>query len=132
MSQVLVQQEGPLQERMRAADRRFTDLFNRGDVAGAARSIYTADAKILPPGAPAVTGRDAIVQFWVAAAAQLGIREVSLETVEAQPVPGGAYQVGRAVLQLAGGQSVEGKYVVIWKEEGGDLRWHIDIWNLNA
>ncbi len=48
--------------------RRFEDMFNRGDAAGAARQLYTRDARILPPGAETVRGRDRIAEYWAAAA----------------------------------------------------------------
>ena len=35
-----------------AANRRFEAAFNAGDFAGAAREVYTADARVLPPDAP--------------------------------------------------------------------------------
>jgi hypothetical protein len=41
---------------------RFEDGFNR-DAAGAARQFYTRDARILPPGAGIVQGRDRIAEF---------------------------------------------------------------------
>ena len=31
---------------------------------GALDQIYTADARILPPGSPMISGRDAIRNFW--------------------------------------------------------------------
>jgi hypothetical protein len=37
--------------------------------------VYTAGARILPPGAPLMEGREAIKGFWQAAIAALGITE---------------------------------------------------------
>src|SRR5258708_6521238 len=56
--------------------RRFEHMFNRGDAAGAARQLYTRDARILPPGAETVRGRDRIAEYWAAAAVapQTGVR----------------------------------------------------------
>jgi ketosteroid isomerase-like protein len=108
----------------------FMEAFGRGDPAAAARETYTRDARILPPDAPIVQGRDAIAQFWTGAAQQLGITAVALSTVDLHPLGDGAYEVGRGTLTLGGGQQVVAKYVVIWRQEDGRWRWHVDIWNM--
>ncbi len=124
----------PTIDRLRAGtaetNRRFEAALAAGDAARAAREVYTADARVMPPGATTVIGRDAAEQFWTGAAAQLGVTRVALETVELQPLGDGAYEVGRAVLTVGGGQQVVAKYVVLWREEDGRWRWHVDIWNL--
>src|SRR5258708_31341432 len=63
---------------------RFEDAFNRGDAAGAARQFYTRDARVLPPGAEIVRGRDRIAEFWATAAAapQMGVRRVELSMLD--------------------------------------------------
>jgi ketosteroid isomerase-like protein len=114
------------------ANQGFEEAFNRGDPAAAARGVYTRDARILPPGAEMIQGRESIEQFWKAAAEQLGIRSVKLETVELQPMGDGALEIGRAMLGLEGGQQLAVKYVVVWKQEDGGWKWHVDIWNTNA
>jgi len=114
------------------SNRRFEKAFNGGDPAAAAQAVYTRNARILPPGAPMVEGRDAIAQFWTGAAKQLNVQRVELSTVDLQPLGDGAYEIGRATLTLAGGQSAVAKYVVIWRQEDGRWRWHVDIWNMEA
>ena len=113
-------------------NRGFEAAVGRGDPAGAARETYTSDARILPPGAPMVQGLEAIAQFWVAAAQQMGIAGVRLQTLDLQPMGDGAYEIGRATLTLAGGQSAEVKYVVLWRQENERWRWHLDMWNMDA
>lgn len=115
-----------------ATNRRFEAAFNRNDPAGAAREVYTRDARVMPPGAPTVQGRDAAAQFWAAAAQQLGVTRVALATEANEPLGDGAYEVGRATLTLGGGQQATAKYVVIWRQEDGQWRWHVDIWNMDA
>ncbi len=114
------------------ANHQFEATFNAGDPAAAARGVYTREARVLPPGGPPVQGLEAIAAFWDGAARQMGIQEVRLSTVELTPLGDGAYELGNAQLTLAGGQSVAVKYVVIWKQEGGNWKWHVDIWNANA
>jgi len=120
-----------LQARIDATDGRFMAAFNAGDIAGAARAAYTRDATLMPPGAPAVRGLEDIVGFWTAAAPALGVERVQLSTVSLTPAGDLVCQIGRAVLTI-GGQDAVGKYVVLWKEEDGELRWHVDIWNMDA
>ncbi len=114
------------------ANEQFEADFNAGDPAGAARGIYTRAASVLPPGAPMVRGRDAIAGFWEAAARQMQLARCRLTTVELVPLGEGAYEIGRATLTTTNGQEVEVKYVVVWKEEDGAWKWHVDIWNPNA
>ncbi len=118
-----------VQQSIDATNRRFEAAFNAGDPARAAREVYTRDARILPPGAPMMQGIDNIEQFWPAAAQQLGIERIQLETVDLDIDGTTAYEIGRGTLTLSNGQAVVAKYVVVWKEEDGDWRWHVDIWN---
>ena len=115
-----------------STNRRFEETFRSGGAAAAAREVYTRDARVMPPGAPTVLGRDAAEQFWPAAQQALGIVDVQLSTVELEPLGDAAYEVGSARLTLAGGQQVTAKYVVIWRQEDGRWRWHVDIWNMDA
>jgi ketosteroid isomerase-like protein len=98
--------------------------------------IYTADARILPPGAPLIAGRDNIRKFWsdliIGANAKSGV----LTSVDVMPAGDGAVEIGNAVLTIApAGQAevqMEVKYVVFWRQEDGAWKWHVDIWNSNA
>jgi ketosteroid isomerase-like protein len=111
-------------------NRRFEDAMNRQDAAGAAQAVYTKDACILPPGAAIVRGRDAIARFWTQAAAQMGVRSVQLSTEQLDISGDHAHEIGRATLSAGGGEATA-KYVVIWKKEDGQWKWHVDIWNMN-
>jgi ketosteroid isomerase-like protein len=113
---------------------RFEDAFNRGDAAGAARQLYTRDARILPPGAEMVQGRDRIAEFWATAAAapQMSVRRVELSALDLQPLGDEAYEIGRATLTLAGGRRATPKYVAVWKYEDSAWRRHVDIWNMDT
>lgn len=123
--------ESAVRSEIEQADRQFCDAVGRGDVEVAAREVYTSDAVILPPGAEMVSGRDSIIQFWQDAAKALSLEEVELSTIELQRAGDFVHQIGRAVLTV-GGQRAEGKYTLLWKQEGGRWKWHIDCWNLNS
>jgi ketosteroid isomerase-like protein len=94
--------------------------------------VYTANARILPPGADLIEGRGAIARFWEQAVTGLNVLGASLTTVDARLTGECIIEVGRAVLQLAGGQSVALKYVVEWRREDDAWKWHTDIWNTNS
>ena len=113
------------------ADRGFCAAVAIGDIEGAAREIYTEDALILPPGAPMVRGRDSIVAFWREAAREMELREVQLSTIELRQAGDFVHQVGRAVID-AGGATLRGKYTLLWRQENGRWKWHIDCWNLDS
>lgn len=109
------------------ADQRFSALIGRGDAAAAAKGVYTRDASILPPGAKMIRGRDAIVEFWRAAVEQ-GLEAAELETVELRVAGEFIHQIGRALLTVQN-QPVPAKYAVLWKQEDGQWKWHVDVWN---
>jgi ketosteroid isomerase-like protein len=94
-------------------------------------SVYTAEAKLMPPGAPAVTGRENIRSFWQAAVDAMQPTGGMLETTTLEVIGPVAVETGRASAQTANGP-LEVKYVVVWKNEGGAWKWDIDIWNHNA
>ncbi len=107
----------------------FADAIQRGDVSAAAQ-VYTDDATLLPPGHPRVRGRADIEAFWAGATSQLGLTDVSLETVDLDIGVRRAEEIGRYVLAGDGGVIDEGKYVVIWRRQPGpSWKWHVDIWN---
>jgi ketosteroid isomerase-like protein len=110
-----------------AANRQFMEAFGRGDAAGIAR-LYTDRAKLLPANSDFVTGTTEIQRFWQGAM-DLGLKEAVLETLEVESHGQTAHEVGRYTLKAAGGQVADGgKYLVIWKQEGGAWKLHRDIW----
>jgi uncharacterized protein (TIGR02246 family) len=111
-----------------ACNQHFMDAFGRGDAAGLA-TLYTAGGQLLPPNSAVVAGRDAIRAFWQGAM-DLGLKQATLDTVEVEGTSDTAVEVGTYTLRAAGGQVADtGKYVVVWKTEGGTWRLHRDIWN---
>lgn len=130
MSAAKVNEIAGLRQGIEESNHHFEKAFNGGDPAAAAQAVYTRNARILPPGAAMVEGRDEIAQFWIAAAKNLNVQRIELSTVDLQPLGDGAYEIGRATLTLTGGQSAVAKYVVIWRQEDGKWRWHVDIWNM--
>jgi len=111
-----------------AVNKAFVEAFKKGDAAGAA-AVYTVDAWALPPGSPPVIGRQAIQGIWQGAL-DGGIKAVELETLELEFQGDAAFEVGQGLLLLANGQVADrAKYIVVWKRENGEWKWHRDIWN---
>jgi ketosteroid isomerase-like protein len=107
-----------------------TELVNTGNFDLLDR-VYTADARILPPGAPMIAGRENIKEFWKQAIAALGVKSAKLATVDAEMTGDSVVEIGKADLVVADGSTVTLKYVVHWKQEDGLWKWHTDIWNPN-
>jgi ketosteroid isomerase-like protein len=99
-------------------------------------NIYTRGARILPPGAPMISGREAIRKFWSEMVQSANATAAVLTSIDVMPVGEGAVEIGKAVLTVEPpGQStaqMEVKYVVYWQQEDGRWKWHVDIWNPNS
>jgi ketosteroid isomerase-like protein len=90
----------------------------------------------MPPDAPPVRGADAIEAFW-RGAMKMGVKSATLETVEVESSGGDlATEIGQFTLGMdaPGGGRAEmiGKYIVLWKRDGGVWKLRADIWNGNA
>lgn len=127
-------------EQIRASMAKTNQLFDN-EVFGnrnfdALDEIYTEDARILPPGAPMISGRAAIKEFWASLIQSVNASAAKLTTIDLTVSADGLVEIGKAVLTIEpAGQSVsqlEVKYVVYWREENQSWKWHIDIWNTNA
>ena len=98
--------------------------------------IYTSGARILPPGAPMISGRAGIKKFWSDLVTGANAKSAVLTSIDVMPAGDGAVEIGGALLTLGPpGQpetQIEVKYVVFWREEDGLWKWHVDIWNPNA
>ena len=63
-------------------NRDFAAALNAKD-AKAAAALYTEDAVLIPPGESIVRGREAIEEYWRGAIESGGVRDVSVETMDA-------------------------------------------------
>ena len=109
-------------------NRRFGAAIRSKDYAGLA-ALYTEDAKLLPPDAPVIAGRNAIKDFWASAAPSLGLQGATLNTLDLEVADDIAWETGEALLEL-GTVRVAIKYVVVWRKgQDGSWRLHRDIWN---
>lgn len=120
------------------ADMEQVNRIFEGEVIGqrdfnALGRVYTAEARILPPGAAMLTGLDHIRNFWEQAVSSLNIDSMTLSTLDLQVSGDTAFEVGRAEMHTNQPTSpTVMKYVVIWKRDGDGWKWDIDIWNADA
>jgi uncharacterized protein (TIGR02246 family) len=117
-----------------SANQKFMDAFGRADAAGIA-ALYTDNPKLLPPGSPMMSGREVVQSFWQGTM-DMGIKEARLETLEVESQGNLASEIGRFTLtvQPQGSErsTMTGKYVVVWKNQDGTWKIHVDIWNTDA
>jgi ketosteroid isomerase-like protein len=130
----------PAFDQIKSAMAATNDLFN-SEVFGkrnfdALDNIYTDGARILPPGAPMISGRKAIKDFWRGLIQSVNAKSAALKSVDVMPAGDGAVEIGLATIDVEmEGQApsqMEVKYVVYWKQEDGRWKWHVDIWNQNS
>ena len=98
------------------------------EISPACKRVYTKNARILPPGAEMACGREHIEVFWQQAASSMGAKSVKLHTIDFELKGDAIFEIGQAEIVTAGGSS-QARYVVIWKQENGFWKWHVDIWN---
>jgi tetratricopeptide (TPR) repeat protein len=105
----------------------YEQAVTRGD-AEAIGAIHTPGTTLLPPGAAAISGRSAVVEFWAGAFAQGGgTMDFNAEEVVARDNM--AYERGTYHF-AAGDQTEDGKYLAIWlRGTDGVWRIHRDAWN---
>lgn len=115
---------------IKAANKKFMEAFAGG--ASAMGDLYTDDAKIYPPGGDAMSGKSVIGPFWKGAF-DAGVKRAKLETVDADPAGDQVIEVGNYTLYGEGDAQIDtGKYIVVWKQEGGSWKIHRDIWNTSV
>ena len=124
----------------RAAEQQATDMkaleagaaawikaFNAKDIEAMA-ACYAEDAVLLPPNAPAIFGRDAVLASMQEMFAS-GLA-IELEDLEIKVESDLGYKAGRYRVSSEDGSLVErGKYIEIWTKVDGTWVLHRDIWN---
>lgn len=112
-----------------AANVKWMKFFDKGDFDGIA-SLYTVDATAVPPDSSMVKGRAAISAMWKRMAEQ--VSDPKLTTIDVERLGSSvAHEIGTFRFKTKGPATKEitGKYVVVWKEVGGDWKLATDFWN---
>ena len=121
------------QEALGKMNRDFAAALNAKDAKKAA-SYYAEDAVLYPPGEPPVHGREAIEAYWKGAIEQGGIRDASVETIDAKSSGDLGYEIGQFVATVNGpdGQPMtdRGRFVELLRR-GPDGVWYsiMGMWN---
>jgi uncharacterized protein (TIGR02246 family) len=103
-----------------------------GHDAKALSLLYTEDAKLLPPNAEPVLGRDAIAKFWESVL-ELPIQSIALETIDVYGAGDEVMEEGRYTLFGSKGETIEtGKSLVVWRKTESGWRLYRDMWSSNA
>jgi ketosteroid isomerase-like protein len=110
-----------------AQDTAWQAAFDSGDASQVA-AIYTDDGRLMPPNAPAVTGRDGIsAAFGPMMKAGWKVELATTETMAAGEL---GYSVGTYQVKNGDGTVVDsGKYLETFRNVGGQWKIANDIWN---
>jgi len=107
------------------------EVFGKRNYA-ALDDVYTVDARILPPGAEMISGREAIRGFWSGLIESVNATSAVLASVDVMQAGDDVVEIGGATLSIPPDTQLVVKYVVYWKQEDGKWKWHVDIWNTNV
>jgi uncharacterized protein (TIGR02246 family) len=117
-------------EAIQSINAKVSALFAKGDAA-AVSALYAKDGAVMPAGSEPVRGNQAIQKFWQSAISS-GVAAVELKTVEVYGGGKTATEVGEYTLLDKDGKALDrGKYIVIWKQAGGDWKLLRDMFSSN-
>jgi uncharacterized protein (TIGR02246 family) len=112
-------------------NRHFTEAHVTGDSA-AMVNIFTHDARVLPPNADPVIGRPAI-EALTSQYLTFGITEFREETTAFYGSEDLLIDEGTYVMVYGEDDTTEtGKYLNVWRKEGGEWKIYSNMWNTNA
>ncbi|CAN5898990.1 hypothetical protein BH20GEM1_BH20GEM1_16750 [soil metagenome] len=126
--------EAAVRETIAAKDQAWADAAVAGDAAAIAQQ-YTADAIVLPPASPRVTGTAAIQELFTGWLAEAPISSATLDSDVITVAAAGDYAHAVGSYTMSGAApdgsewSDQGKYVALWKNVDGDWKIVADIWN---
>lgn len=114
-----------------AASNRFSQAYMDGNLEGIMAS-YTKDAKNFPPNMD-IIGGEGIRQYWTPRdnGSKVIHHKISSEEIKFFGDYAHDYGYYEGKTKQANGDVSEwkGKYVVVWKKEGGQWKMYLDIWN---
>lgn len=120
------------QQAIREATKRWLAAIAKKDTSAIGR-VYTADGMFFPPNSPRIDGRQAVEKAWKGL---LGLPGVTLtfapDRIDISQACDMGIDIGTYALSFDGKQgrmTDRGKYVVVWKKDGGTWKVFADIFN---
>jgi ketosteroid isomerase-like protein len=105
----------------------LVQALEKGD-SGLLASVYSSDARLLPPGSDMATGQG--IQAYWQHVMDMGVTGGRLETASLDERGDLAVEVGRYEMHAGSDVVDEGKYVVIHRRQpDGEWKYAVDIWN---
>jgi len=111
-----------------SANQAFGTLVEKADSAGIG-ALYASDAKLMAPNGPAIQGTTGIISAF-AGMLKSGVAKAQLKTTDLWGTEALLSEEGTYTLYSKDGKELEkGKYIVLWKKEGGNWKMFRDIFN---
>ncbi len=119
---------------IREMDRQFLANLKAKNAARLVDDFYADEARLLPPGQPAVVGKAAIRQLWEGLLGS--IESLALESTQIEVSGDLAYAVGNHVASMkdADGTVTQstGKYCVVYRRQGNRWRAVVDMFSSDS
>lgn len=111
-------------------NQKFMNAYKAGDLKTIS-SLYTADAKMLPPNSTPIEGSETITKVWEGTKG-MGVSEVEFNAISAESEGNLAIEEGQYKLFAPDNSIIDhGKYCVTWKKINKEWKVYKDIWNTN-
>lgn len=109
----------------------FSEYYTSGNY-NALANAYCKEGMILPPGAEIIKGRDAIKKRWILPEG-IKVPYHKITPIEIKIIEDFAYDIGyyegTTIRKDKTEVPFKGKYLIVWKKEGGDWKIYADAWN---
>jgi ketosteroid isomerase-like protein len=106
----------------------FMDAFKKGDSIAVA-DVYTADAKVMNAGMPAAEGKENIIHFF-GRVFKGGPLMITTKTLGVWTDTSMIVEEGKWIMGTKDGEAYDhGKYLILWKKEGGKWKKFRDCHN---
>lgn len=92
-----------------------------------ATSFYTSDAEVYVPNMPKMGAKE--MGSGIKQMPAMGVKKMALTTTEVTGGPDIVSETGTYVMSDSTKAIEKGKYIVLWKKEGGQWKIYRDIWN---
>jgi len=119
---------------IRAQTTSWATAYNQGDAKGVAAQ-YAEDALLLPPGAPGVSGRAAILAYFtkdIAESQAAGVVFLIDPKTEVGVSGNTGWESGTFKVLVKGAVVVTGKFLSVSRKKGGQWSYIRDTWNTDS